>query len=80
MRARELAEKTFLPYIENKGPFEPHLSLVYGDLDEAAKKDLAAGLDAVLATGFRAEALSLWDTGGPPSKWRRVGGPFELGG
>jgi len=85
IKARQLADEVFASCLKEEGraprdPFVPHLSLVYGDLDDAQKQDLTAGLEAALATTYKADTISLWQTTGPPSAWRRVGGPYELKG
>jgi len=40
-------------------PFTPHVSLVYGDVDEALKRELAAEAGSRLEVGFTATAVEL---------------------
>jgi len=40
-------------------PFDPHVSLVYGDVDEALKRELAAGAGGRLDLKFKADAVQL---------------------
>ncbi len=58
----------------------PHLSLVYGDLDDTQKQGLTLGLESALATVYKTDTISLWQTTGPPSAWKRLGKPYELTG
>ena len=55
-------------------PFEPHLSLLYGNLDEATKKKLAAQLGGKLDVSFEVRALHLVNAsmGVPASEWRTL--------
>jgi 2'-5' RNA ligase len=52
-------------------PFEPHVSLFYGDLAESAQSLVRAEL-ANVAMACRATAVSAWDTTGPVEAWRRL--------
>src|SRR5581483_9318774 len=40
-------------------PFEPHVSLIYGDIDERLKRDIAAELGGAVPTSFTARAIQL---------------------
>jgi 2'-5' RNA ligase superfamily len=53
-------------------PFEPHLSLLYGNIDEDLKKDLAAELGGSVDVSFEAAALQLVNAsqGVPVSSWK----------
>jgi len=55
--ARSAAHEAFgrLP----SGPFEPHISLIYGDFDETFKKELAEKLGGRLDARFMATAVDL---------------------
>ena len=55
-------------------PFEPHLSLVYGNLDAAAKKKVAAELGGKLTVSFEVQAVYLVNAsmGVPATEWRTL--------
>lgn len=57
MAAKRLAHEMFemLP----PDPFEPHVSLIYGDIHDAAKRQIAAELGGRIETQFRANSLQL---------------------
>src|SRR5262245_6224987 len=53
-------------------PFEPHLSLLYGNIDEALKKELAAEIGGRVDISFAATTLQLVNAaqGVPVSSWK----------
>ena len=55
-------------------PFAPHLSLLYGNLDEAAKKKLAAEAGNTLDLSFEVRSVHLVNasTGVPVSEWHTL--------
>lgn len=55
-------------------PFEPHLSLLYGDIDDALKAELAAGAGGSLDLSFTATTLQLVNAspGVPVTAWRAL--------
>ena len=57
------------------GPYLPHLSIAYGDLDadETAELASAAAAAGVSGTHFTAATLELWRTDGPVEGWSRAG-------
>jgi hypothetical protein len=57
-------------------PFDPHLSLVYGRLDEAVKAGLKRELSA-LPPPFEARRLHVWLTEGGVGEWSEVAA-FDL--
>jgi 2'-5' RNA ligase len=65
-------------------PFEPHVSLLYGSLDEALQKELAKEAGGSLHVSFEAKAMHLVNAAQsvPVSEWktlaeRRLGGMHE---
>jgi hypothetical protein len=63
---------------EPDAPFDPHLSLVYGQLDEAVKTDLKRELRTLAPSRFETRRLHVWRTEGPVGEWREVA-VFDLG-
>ena len=55
-------------------PFEPHLSLLYGNLDEAVKKTLAGETGGTLDVEFEVRSLHLVNAsmGVPSTEWRTL--------
>jgi 2'-5' RNA ligase len=52
---------------------DPHLSLLYADLDEGRKPAIAAGLGLALPMTIRVDAAEVWaDFRAPVAGWRRV--------
>lgn len=52
---------------------DPHLSLLYADLDEDRKPAIAAGLDLVLPMTIRVDAAEVWgDFRDDAGRWRRL--------
>jgi 2'-5' RNA ligase len=58
--------------------FLPHVSLVYGDLSLAAKRNIALSLGRRFDLEFEVRRLDVVAIQGPPSQWRRVKS-FRLG-
>lgn len=56
------------------GPYEPHLSLLYGEIDAALKRELAAAAGGGLDLSFEAAAVELVDTSRniPVERWRTL--------
>jgi 2'-5' RNA ligase len=58
--------------------FDPHLSLVYGELDGRTRSDLARELLSVAPGAFEVDRLHVWRTEGLVREWRALGVyPFE---
>jgi len=52
---------------------DPHLSLLYADLDEERKPPIAAGLDLALPMTIRVDAAEVWgDSREDAGRWRRL--------
>jgi hypothetical protein len=52
---------------------DPHLSLLYADLDEERKPAIAAGLDLTLPMTIRVDAAEVWgDFREDAGRWRRL--------
>ncbi|HET9969477.1 MAG TPA: 2'-5' RNA ligase family protein, partial [Streptosporangiaceae bacterium] len=52
---------------------DPHLSLLYADLDEERKPAIAAGLDLALPMTIRVDAAEVWgDFREDAGRWRRL--------
>ena len=58
--------------------FEPHLSLVYGRIEPAARAVLEAELVRELPIAFEASSLEVWRTRGRSPEWSRLAA-FPLG-
>ena len=58
--------------------FKPHMSILYGNINQEAKANLINTLGSALGCNFRAEGVSLYKTDGPPARWSRVGGPYNF--
>jgi 2'-5' RNA ligase len=58
--------------------FDPHLSLVYGTVDDAAKAALKEELAVGATKPFEARRLHVWRTEGEVGGWREVAA-FDLG-
>jgi 2'-5' RNA ligase len=56
--------------IEDDAPFEPHLSLVYGELQPATREALFRELAPVVPTSFELQILEVVRTEGPVAAWR----------
>ena len=59
--------------------FFPHLSLVYGALPAATKRQVAAEVTPLVVGSFPARRLHVWRTDGPVGEWREIGA-FDLAG
>lgn len=66
---------TLLPGIERPvdPAFFPHLSLVYGSLEEPAQRALAAEVGPLVSPVFSAATLHVWRTAGCVAQWREIG-------
>ena len=61
-----------------RSEFMPHLSLVYADLNTAAKLMIIREIGTSLSDEFQVHSMDLYSTTGPPETWYRIG-QFELG-
>jgi 2'-5' RNA ligase len=61
-----------------EAPFDPHLSLVYGRLEEMVKTDLERELAALAPHPFDVRRLHVWRTEGHVEEWREVA-RFDMG-
>ena len=52
--------------------YRPHLSLMYTDLDKAARRDIAGRLSLPLPITVVAQRLALWRTTGSVGRWRQI--------
>ena len=59
--------------MEEVGEYMPHLSLLYGNYDEARKQETIQTLQHLVPLTFQANVLTLWKTPGDASTWRKVG-------
>lgn len=71
LTAHAQAGMTFAP---PDAPYEPHLSLVYGALDDAARAALVPELRQGLPVAFGVNSLEVWRTSGPVGDWKRLAG------
>jgi len=69
LHARKRALEIF--DIQEPEPYAPHVSLLYGDIAPAQKRDLAGELWPS-AEIIRISSLDLFEITGPPKDWRRV--------
>jgi 2'-5' RNA ligase len=77
LRLHHLAREAF-DRLEDPALFEPHLSLLYGDLPAALRHGIVQGLPNLRGT-FRVDSLGVWSTEGVPGEWREVAS-FPLSG
>ncbi len=80
--AREAAGRQFDRHLDTG--FYPHLSLVYGELEEKEKEQILDDIGRSFDESVRIENLALYDTSGPPPVWRcverrRLGGDDDGG-
>lgn len=71
LRAAHTAARTLFPGVGVE-PFQPHLSLLYGEYPEALKRRLAAKLVREGSGTLRFGRLALYYTGGRVSDWHRA--------
>lgn len=69
-RARGLARSLFRH--DPVGAFEPHVSLLYGDMPEALKRDIAARLATRLPRTLRLDRVALYDLAGSADTWSQA--------
>ena len=62
------------PTVVDEALFFPHLSLVYGELDSAAKEELAGPLAPRRGERWRVDELQVVRTDGEPGEWRLLAG------
>lgn len=67
MRAEETARRVFGQ--SSVRPFEPHISLMYGDVTEKTRENLAAEIGDSLKMDFRVNSVNLVSTSGEPEDW-----------
>lgn len=70
LRLHHLAREAF-GLQDDPAPFEPHLSLMYGDLPRAVRDEVLATLPSVHAR-FRVGSLGVWSTDGEPPDWHEL--------
>eukprot|EP00123_Amoebidium_parasiticum_P011021 comp20468_c0_seq1/m.26080 comp20468_c0_seq1/g.26080 ORF comp20468_c0_seq1/g.26080 comp20468_c0_seq1/m.26080 type:complete len:184 (-) comp20468_c0_seq1:90-641(-) len=71
LEANKLARDAFSKHSDP--PYMPHLSLVYGDVDEEVKQRAAAEVnDRVAGLTFQVDSFELWNTNGKPADWYLV--------
>lgn len=63
--------------LHRRSPYMPHLSLIYADLEEGAKRRIAADLGETLEGSFTVSSIHLVSLEGRPEAWRAVR-EFEL--
>ncbi len=80
--ARARAEDAFGAFRgqASDGGFMPHMSLLYGDIDNSLKDDIIQGIGSALAANFTVEGISLYRVDGDVSGWSRVGDVFPFTG
>ena len=65
--ARSEAERIFRS--TSPSPYEPHLSLMYGDLPRARKEEAMRSMEATAFPPFRPEIVEAVEISGPPHRW-----------
>lgn len=68
--AHEAAKRQFDRRLD--ADFYPHLSLVYGELEEKEKEQILDDIGRYFDESIRIEELALYDTSGPPPVWRCI--------
>lgn len=58
--------------LEQKPPYMPHLSLLYGNFPQVTKQQIINRLEESCALEFQVDRLYLIDGQGQPRDWRRV--------
>ncbi|MCK4910344.1 MAG: 2'-5' RNA ligase family protein [Thermodesulfovibrionales bacterium] len=78
--AREMAEEVFGAFrVSGRSEkYMPHMSLLYGDIDDPAKDAIIQGIGGAVTANFTVEGLSLYRVHGDVSGWKRVGEVFPL--
>jgi len=71
-RLREVCEKAFK--LQGKGVYFPHLSLLYGDLDNGRRNELAQKVneEMTLASNVEIEEIAVVDCTGTTDQWKTV--------
>lgn len=70
VRAHQKAKQVF--GLRGRRAFLPHVSLVYGDLSLATKRDIALALGRRFNLEFDVRRMDVVAIQGPPSHWRRL--------
>ena len=81
LRARKEAERIFTRFRNEASEgeaFMPHLSILYGRIDNEARQMMINSLGSALGCNFRAESVSLYRTDGAPAEWSRAGGQYPF--
>jgi len=65
---------------ERPEKYIPHLSLLYGDIDNSSKDAVIQSIGSAVAANFTVDGLSLYRVDGDVSGWKRVGDFFPLTG
>ncbi len=76
--ARARAEEVFGGAASEE--FVPHMSLLYGDIDNSAKDDIIKTIGSAVTANFTVEGLSLYRVGMDVHGWERVGDVFPVTG
>lgn len=71
-RARDVATRAFRA---DAGAYEPHLSLMYGDVSAEVREEARRSIEATAFPPFVPEVLQLVDCVGPPDRWHA---PLQL--
>ena len=84
--ARGRAEEAFVRFrasgssLERPERFVPHMSILYGDIDNSSKEDIIQSIGGAVTANFTVEGLSLYRVDGDVPEWKRVGDVFPLTG
>ena len=72
MRAARLARRCFAPS-RPRPPYMPHLSLMYGSINQEEKTDIIASLaEEPAGAGLELATLAVYSTSGAPEDWAEV--------
>ena len=83
LSARQEAERLFAGFRDEASvgeAFMPHMSLLYGDIDNSSKEDIIQSIGGAVTANFTVDGLSLYRTDGDVPQWKRVGDVFTLTG
>lgn len=84
--ARDKAEEAFGGFrAQGSSPkrleeFLPHMSLLYGDIDDSLKDAIIQSIGSAVTANFTVEGFSLYRVDGDVPVWKRVGDVFPLTG
>ncbi len=70
MKADELARKMFGR--ENDSPFNPHLSIMYGQFPAETKEEIISKVGREFNVSFEVDSIYVWSDKGLPHEWKLI--------